>query len=574
MHIFNKALITRAGFGFGFKDLIAISILLGVLAVVAKGMNQMAIPIGAIESSAISLSPTALPGYALQTVLRFFCAMIFSVIFAILYGTLAAKNKYAESILIPALDIFQSIPVLGYISFTVTGFLLLFPGSSTGLQLASVFAAFTNQVPNMTFSFYQSLKTIPEDLRETCTIFGMSAGKKFCTLELPFAMPGLIWNCMMSMSGGWFLIVATEAITVNMHLVMLPGVGSYIAQAINQHSIDAIGYAVLSMLIVIFLYDQLLFRPLIAWGDKFHSATNENTPIPKSLILSIVREIRIFKLFTPIFSLLALGVYYLFLPLKYIGRITSHIRLPNLSYLWYTAFAILAVYALKLCYEFIDNHASWDECLLITKLGFYTMLRVISMIFLASLIWVPIGVYVGLRPSLAEKIEPLAQFLAAFPANIIFPIAVIYITKYHLNPNIWLSPLMVLGTQWYILFNVIAGASAFPVDLLYAANMAGVRRLLWWRKVMLPGIFPYLVTGAITAAGGAWNASIVAEIVSWGNTHIVAEGIGAYISQATASGNMPHLMISIGIMSLYVIFLNRLVWRPLYNLAERKAKLG
>ena len=583
MQVYNLTLTLNRKAGFTYRDLVSLGIFFGILIIIARGTSQMSLPISTLEHSAISLAPSALPEYALATVLRMFAAIIFSIIFAIIYGSIAAKSKYAEKIMIPALDIFQSIPVLGYISFTVTGFLAMFPGNIMGLELASIFAAFTNQVPNVTFSVYQSLKTIPEDLNETCIVFGVSPRQKFFALELPFAMPGLIWNGMMSMSGSWFLIVASESIAVNQKIVMLPGVGSYIAQAINQHDLHAIGYAVICMLIVILMYDQLIFRPLVAWGDKFHSATNENTPIPKSFIFDLFRKSQIVK--TSI-SLTKTGLtkilHYPVVPLNYAIDISIHlidlcstISLPKKTiYLWYVLIIGITIYSINSSIGFIEATLGWKELLLVIKLGFFTMIRVLTMIALAAIIWVPIGVYVGLRPNLAEKIEPLAQFLAAFPANLLFPLAVIFIAQCGMNPNIWLSPLMILGTQWYILFNVIAGTSAFSTDLIYASDMLHIKGKLWWQKVILPGIFPYLVTGCITAAGGAWNASIIAEIVSWGDTHFVAEGIGAYITQATLTDNFPKIIIGIGVMSLYVIILNKLLWRPLYNLAEQKSKLG
>lgn len=583
MQIYTRNLTLSHKAGFTYRDFVSLGIFFGILVMIAKGTSQMYLPISAFENSSISLAPLALPKYALATVLRMFTAIIFSIIFAIIYGAIAAKSKYAEKIMIPVLDIFQSIPVLGYISFTVTGFLAMFPGNTMGLELASIFAAFTNQVPNVTFSVYQSLKTIPEDLNETCTVFGVSPRQKFFTLELPFALPGLIWNGMMSMSGSWFLIVASEAIAVNQQIIMLPGVGSYIAQAINHHDLHAIGYAVICMLVVILMYDQLIFRPLVAWGDKFHSATNENTPIPKSFIFDLFRKSRIVKTSISLTrNSLKEILYYPIIPLNYIIDIVTHllylcstVSLPKKTfYLWYILVIAITVYSINFSIKYIEVTVGWYELLLVTKLGFFTMLRVLTMIALAAIIWVPIGVYVSLRPNLAEKIEPLAQFLAAFPANLLFPLAVIFIAKYNLDPNIWLSPLMILGTQWYILFNVIAGTSAFSNDLVYASDMLHIKGRLWWQKVILPGIFPYLVTGCITAAGGAWNASIIAEIVSWGNTQFVAEGIGAYITQATLVNNFPKIIIGIGIMSLYVIVLNKLLWRPLYNLAEKQTKLG
>ncbi len=585
MQTYNQQLITKTKYNFAFKDLILIAIILGIFIVVVKGVSQMRLPIGVIENLVISTSPTDLPQYAMRTTLRMFCAMIFTLIFAIGYGVIAAKNQTAEKILIPLLDVFQSVPVLGYLSFTVTAFLALFPGSSMGLECAAIFAVFTNQVPNVTFSFYQSLKTIPEDLHETCAVFRVSSFKRFFILEFPFAIPGLIWNGMMSMSGSWFLLVATETITVKQNVVMLPGVGSYIAQAINQRNLPAMGYAILCMLLVIFLYDFLFFRPLLAWSYKFHPAVNENTPITKSFIFDLLCHSKISKIFIKFLkqtAKLANNVTsFLFIYMHCYFSISNHLLklydnitlLTKFKSLWQVLFLVCIIYGVSLSLIHIHSTISWVEFFTVIKLGFYTLLRVVVMITLSALVWVPIGVYIGLRPELAKKIEPIAQFLAAFPANLVFPLAVILIIRYHLNANIWLSPLMILGTQWYILFNVIAGTNAFSVDLLHASNMLHIKGKLWWQKVILPGILPYIVTGGITAAGGAWNASIIAEVVSWGHYHIAAQGLGAYITQATLSSDLPRVAIGIGIMSLYVITLNNLVWRPLYNFAAEKAKL-
>jgi NitT/TauT family transport system permease protein len=555
-------------------DVIAFPLVFGLLLLAAKGARETLAPLSALKEPVISLDPVNLPEYALRTTLRMLAAMTASLIFTITYGTLAAKSRRAELVLVPLLDILQSVPVLGYISFSVVFFMSLFPGQVAGAEAAAIFAIFTNQAWNMTFSFYQSLRTVPRDLEEATESFRFSAWQRFWRLELPFAMPGLIWNMMMSMSGGWFLIVASEAITVGDTTITLPGIGSYLAQATTEKNLAAVGWVMLVMTAVIILYDQLMFRPLVAWADKFRFEQTGAQTVPSSWFLDLLQRSRLFRtLARPGSLLLHALARRRFAPLRERIAGLRPSRSAIVDVLWFSTIAAAAVFAAWKVIDFVAAGAGWADVLDAVKLGLFTLARVVVLMVVASLIWVPIGVEVGLRPHLAEKIQPLAQFLAAFPANLLFPVFVVAIVHFELNPDIWLSPLIILGTQWYILFNVIAGTMAYPTDFREAATNFRMRGWQWWRQVILPGIFPYFVTGAITAAGGAWNASIVAEAVSWGDTKIRAHGLGAYIAENTAAGDYPKIVLGIAVMSLLVTLFNRLLWRPLYAYAEDRLRL-
>ncbi|PXX49929.1 ABC transporter permease [Aquitalea magnusonii] len=558
-------------------DLIAFPLILGFLLFATTGIQGTWAPISALQTEPISLDAANLPEYALRTTLRMLAAMVASIVFTLIYGTLAAKSRRAGQLLVPILDILQSVPVLGYISFTVTFFLALFPGRVLGAEFAAIFAIFTSQAWNMTFSFYQSLRTVPNDLKEVSQNLRLSGWQKFWKLEVPFSMPGMIWNMMMSMSGGWFFVVASEAITVGDKTVTLPGVGSYLAMAISQKDLTAVGWVILTMTVVIVIYDQFLFRPLVAWADKFRLEDTMSQAAPESWVLNLIQRTRIIQQLLRPFGKL----------LKKLARMRLNIALPRaihseshssvsrgLDIAWGGFMVLLCGYVSWKLYSFISSEVGLGETIRVVGLGFITLVRVTVLIALASLVWVPLGVLIGLRPRLAETIQPIAQFLAAFPANLLFPVFVVFIVHFKLNPDIWLSPLIVLGTQWYILFNVVAGASAFPNDFREAATNFHIKGWQWWKQVMLPGIFPYYITGAITASGGAWNASIVSEMVSWGDDKLAAHGLGAYIAQTTAAGDFPKILLGICVMSLFVVLFNRLLWRPLYAIAENKLRLN
>ena len=560
-------------------DLVALPLVIGFLLFFSITARETWAPIATLQSEVISLDPANLPEYAMRTTLRMLAAMVAALVFTLLYGTLAAKSRRAEKLLVPVLDILQSVPILGFISITVVFFMALVPGRVLGAEFAAIFAIFTSQAWNMTFSFYQSLRMLPHDLVEVSTNLRLSGWQKFWKLDVPFAMPGLVWNMMMSMSGGWFFVVASEAITVGDKTITLPGVGSYLALAIAQKDLHAVGYVILAMIVVILMYDQFLFRPLVAWADKFRMETTASQgAAPQSWLLNLIQRTRVVqRILRPITRAISrIGNKRFSLAGSALKALPAETPKASkvIDWVWGTLIALLAAYALYHIVQYVGTEVTFAEVGHVFLLGLITLLRVTGLILIASLIWVPLGVMIGLRPRLAEKIQPLAQFLAAFPANLLFPVFVIVILHYKLNPDIWLSPLIVLGTQWYILFNVIAGASAFPNDFKEAAANFRIRGWLWWRKVMLPGIFPYYVTGAITASGGAWNASIVSEYVSWGQDNVVAPGLGAYIAQTTAAGDFPKIALGVVVMSIFVVAFNRAVWRPMYALAENKLRLN
>ncbi|MEJ2712780.1 MAG: ABC transporter permease subunit [Acidihalobacter sp.] len=505
--------------------------------------------------------------------LRMAAALVLSLLFTLLYATLAAKNRYAERILIPMLDVLQSVPILGYLSITVAGFVALFPGSLWGVQMAVIFAVFTSQAWNMTFSLYQSLKTVPRDLSEAAATYQLPAWQRFWRLELPFAMPGLVWNAMMSVSGGWFFVVAAEAITVGGHQVMVPGVGSYIALAIQERNLGAIGWAILTMLLVILLYDALLFRPVIAWADKFKFDTASAEPAPESRVLDFLQRTRLLRRAAVVPSLLwQLSLRFSTRPAPPQGKAEGNLN-RGLELAFNLLLGLLVAAVIGAVWFIVPRDFGWTEVGHVVLLGLATAARVFVLVILASLVWVPVGIWIGLRPKLARRVQPLAQFLAAFPANLLFPLVVVFIVHFHLNVNVWTSPLMILGSQWYILFNVIGGAAALPGELKEASRNLGLRGWLRFRRLLLPGVFQSYVTGALTASGGAWNASIVAEVVSWGSHTLVATGLGAYIAQATAAGDMHKVALGTGVMALFVIALNRFVWHRLYRFAETHWRL-
>lgn len=553
-------------------DWMALPIILGILFFIGFGASQMATPYQVGMPLEITLDPIYLPYYLLRTTLRMMMALVLSLLFSFVFAALATRYRLAEKIMVPALDILQSIPVLGFLTITVTGFITLFPGSLLGVECAAIFAIFTSQAWNMAFSMYQSMRIVPSDLREAARIFHLSSWQRFWRLELPFAMPSLLWNMMMSMSGGWFFVVACETITVANNNIQLPGIGSYIAYAINEGNYSAMGWAIGAMLLGILMYDQLLFRPLIAWANKFKYEQTADQAGQESWFLTLLRRTNAMKGLTErLLNYFGRGL--LLFKRNYDGTsiMARQKRInPTIERVSDAIIAALMVFACWRIGSYIQSAVGWGEVIRVFGLGFLTLLRVIIMITLASLIWVPVGIYIGLNPKYAERLQPLAQFMAAVPVNFMFPLVVIVLLKFNLNPDIWLTPLMVFGTQWYILFNVIAGASMIPTELRYAADNFGLSKWMRWKRFLLPAVFPSFITGAITASGGSWNASIVSEYVTWDNNTLIATGIGSYIAQVTAIGDFPRVALGISVMCFFVLACNRFIWRRLYRLAEEK----
>ena len=540
-----------------------------------RGMLVAFDPAGVPE---LDFSTSQIPYYAGRTLLRMWIAFAFSLFFAISLGYLAAKSLSARAVILPALDVLQSVPVLGFLSATVVGFMALFPGSLLGVECAAIFAIFTGQVWNMAFGFYHSMVTIPTDMQEAASTYGLSRWQRFRTVELPASVHSLIWNSMMSFGGGWFFVAQSEAISVMNKDIKLPGLGSYMAMAIEKGDNHAALMAVIAMLVLILVSDQLVWRPLLAWADKFKMELTESGLSPTSWVYKLLRG-------TYVFTWLTLRVWQ---PLedaldRTLWRFkprTGRARRSTVN--WPLRIAGIAL-ACWLGYEVIRGVLAAISALHgaltvasfghIVWLGFLTLLRVLAMTVLATLIWTPIGVWIGFHPKVARFAQPLAQIGASFPVNMTFPLIVGLFVATNTSMN-WGSILLIaMGTQWYILFNVIAGAMAIPNDLKEVARIYGLRNWQLWRTLILPAIFPFWVTGACTAAGGAWNASIVAELATWGDTTLKADGLGAYIAEVTKSGNTPLIIASIGVMSLFVVLMNKLLWRRLYAYAERRFRL-
>ena len=553
-------------------DIAAILVVFGVLIALARVGPGALKPLSAPDATAISLDPSYLPTYALRTTLRMFAALAASLVFTFTFATLAAKSRRGGLVMVPLLDILQSVPILGFLSFTTVFFMSLFPGQVAGLELAAIFAIFTSQAWNMAFSFYQSLTTLPADLDEATRSFRLSGWQRFWRLDVPFAMPGLVWNMMLSMSGGWFFVVASEAISVGDTSYKLPGIGSYVAVALDRRDIGAVFWAILAMFMVILAYDQLLFRPLVAWSAKFRFEVVAGATDSEPWVLKLFRRTRLLRSISDgvgaaFGSLQSLRLGSPSRPARATARRSGRLG----DAVFFSVVAVVVGFAIWRIVGYVSaSDVGWGDVLETVELGSITLLRVVVLIALASLLWVPIGVWLGLRPTWSRRVQPLAQFAAAFPANLFFPVFVILIVHFHVSSDIWLTPLMILGTQWYILFNVIAGASAFPGDLREAADNFRVGGWLWWRRVILPGIFPYFVTGAITASGGSWNAAIVSEVAQWGQTKLAAHGLGAYVAHATDAGDFPRIVLGVAVMSLFVLAFNRAVWRPLYTFSTRR----
>jgi NitT/TauT family transport system permease protein len=523
---------------------------------------------------AVSLDPRNLPDYAARSTFRMFIALTLSTVFTFVYAYAAARSRRAERVLVPLLDILQSIPVLGFLSVTVTAFIALFRGSLLGLEAASIFAIFTGQAWNMTFSLYQSLRSLPAELTEMATLYRLSKWERFTRLELPASAIGLVWNGMMSFGGGWFFLAASEAISVLNRQYTLPGIGSYVAAAVSARDTRALAWAIVTMVVLILLIDQFFWKPLVTIADRYKlelSAGEERSSWLVDLWRSAGLPRHAGQLIQPL-------VRWFDRSLANATAVPATIRRARASKygeLVYNALLLLFTMALLVAaLRFVLAEVGVGEVGHAALLGLLTGGRVIVLLIFSTLVWTPVGVAIGFSPKLARISQPIVQILASFPANFLFPFATLGFIKLGLSLNWGSMLLMALGAQWYLLFNVIGGAQSIPNDLREMAASIGLRRSRAWKALIGPGVFASWVTGAITASGGAWNASIVSELVSWGNTTLKANGLGAYIAEATGKGDWPRIVLGVGLMSIFVVGLNRLLWRPLYDLAESKYRLG
>ena len=550
----------------------AVFVLIYLVLQIGKGTTVSFSP---AKGTSVSTDPANLPYYAGRSLLRMFLALAASLTFTMVYAYAAAHSRRLERILIPALDFLQSVPVLAFLSVTVTGFIGLFPGSLLGLECAAIFAIFTAQAWNMTFAFYHSLITTPRELDELSRSMRFTRWMRFWRIELPSGAIPLVWNGMMSFGGGWFFLVASEGMTVGRKNFALPGVGSYAGQAISDGDLGKVGLAILTMVIMVVGVNFLFWRPLTAWAERFKVEQSEAALTQRSVVLDFLRRAGWPKLLHRTLAPVRERI-------NRAGRVFGTDDRPlNVDPLRRRAgdiaFAIsvagLLAWGVYNLLGYINHKTGfgvfWEPILL----GLATLTRVIVLVALATVVWVPIGVKIGFSPRLTRIAQPVVQVLASFPANFLFPLAVWAFLKSGLSINIGGMLLMGLGAQWYILFNAIAGAMAIPTDLREAMDNLGVHGWQRWKRLIIPGVFPSYVTGGITASGGAWNASIVAEIVTFGGTTLTATGLGAYLEQAFKAGDQAKLLAGVAVMSLYVILLNRFFWRRLYRLAETRYSL-
>jgi NitT/TauT family transport system permease protein len=525
--------------------------------------------------SAVSTDPANLPYYAARSLVRMFAALILSLVFTFVYATAAARLRRLDKVLLPVLDILQSVPVLGFLSVTVTAFINLFPGSELGLECASIFAIFTSMAWNMTFAFYYSLVSQPRDLDEAARVLRLTKWQRFWRLDVPSGAIPLVWNAMMSFGGGWFFLAASESISVLNHHYALPGIGSYAAAAIEQGNLPDVAIAIAVEIALVIGVNFLFWRPVTAWAERFRVEESEAAEKPRSLVLDVLRRSRvpgqIARALRPVGRLLDRGTRPFGLAEHPLAG--SQARERTTDVFFGGVVATVVVYGAWEALGYVRATTGLGEFGYAFALGAATFARVIVLTIVATVVWVPIGVWIGMNPKVTRFAQPIVQILAGFPANFLFPFATVVFIAWHIPLNFGSVLLMALGAQWYILFNVIAGASAIPSDLREAMTSLRVDGWLRWRKFILPAIFSSYVTGGITAAGGAWNASIVAEVVSYGNHHLTSAGLGAYIADATAVGDFPKILVGIVVMSFYVVAANRLVWRRLYALAERRYSL-
>jgi NitT/TauT family transport system permease protein len=561
---------------FNLWDGIALILIAAVFILIKNTVGYMDSPITPSIHKHIILDYTNLPVYILRSLTRILLALLVSIIFSIIYALIAAKNEYLRKPMIALLDIMQSIPILGYISFTISGFIALAPNQMLGYELAVIFTVFTCQVWNITYSIYQSLITIPDDIKNTETIFDLNPIQKFCLVEFPYAIPPLIWNIMISISNAWFFAVASEAIIEGSTSFFLPGVGSYIASAIAQENLNAIYYAVFCLGLVIFLYDRFLFRPLIDWSQKFQYDFNQknrdnlNSWHHKLFINSKILQL-IYYPFKNIYHYLI--SYPLILGERHSHKLYVNHKATRSETLtkagYYSLIAVITAISAWKILDFLYHEVTLQEIHKAFYYGLVTTIRIITVMVITVIIWFPISIYIGFRAKLARIAQPIALALASFPANLIFPLCVFAIQKYNLNPNIWLSILFIISIQWYIVFNVIGGAASFPEKLKEVIANFNLKGFAMTRKVLFPAILPNFLLGSITAWGSAWNTTVIAEVAQWGNTTLEATGIGAYVANASTTGDMPKVILGILVMLFYIEIFNKIFWRPLFNYADK-----
>jgi len=566
---------------FGSIDLLVVLILLAAITLLVIAASRWTAPL--TPSVTIDLSPTALPAYAGYSLLRMILGYILSLIFTLIYGHFAATRRRAEIVMVPILDILQSIPILSFLPAVVLALVAAFPHSNVGLELSSVILIFTSQAWNMTFSFYHSVRTLPADLKEVSAIARLRPWQRFVKLEVPASMIGLIFNSMMSWAGGWFFLMASEQFTLGSRSFQLPGLGSYLQAAANAGNFRAILFGLFTLVLLIVLLDLVFWRPLVAWADKFKVELSSGADVPHSFVLDALRRSALIawanrRLFRPIGAFIAKILNRLQpLPEEDIQQQEQPSHLPSLRRVISICVALLsAILVLIGLWEAVQllhqvNLSTWGQLLLA---AFATWLRTVAALLIGVVWTVPVGVAIGLSPRWSRRLQSVVQVIASIPATAVFPVILLALVDLPGGLSFAAILLMLLGTQWYILFNVIAGATAIPSDLREASTIYHVTSWRLWRTLIIPAIFPYLVTGLLTASGGAWNASIVSEYVQFHQQTYSTFGLGASIAEAAAAGNFPELLAGTLLMAAFVVALNRLFWKRLYALAERRYTLA
>ena len=556
------------------NDFIVIAIGVFFIAFFIRAWGDMHGDFNEQNVSAISLDAWNLLYYSLRTSMRFLLGMAWSLLFSVVFAVLAARYTPLRRVILPFVNFMESVPLVGFLTFTTVYFLNLYPHSVMGLECTAIFAVFTGQAWNMMLTLYQTLRIVPKELDEAARSFNYNPWQRFWRLEFIYSVPGLLWNAMVSQSAAWFALVASEAIPVGDRSVELPGVGSYIAEALAQQNVPAILYAIVALAANIVLLDQLVFRPLVRYTARFkYEDVTASRPLGNpwfynSLAFSHVgaalgrtlRALADLWLFKLPRLWYALGLHRLF-------RLAAKGNWLWRS-LWYLGVVLACVWFGYRLWEYFPKQyfAMLPEWMLLTTA------RVAAAMLLSVAIFTPLGVWIGMNPRLVKIFQPIIQILAAIPPNIFYPLIAAFIAIYHQDLGWWAIPMIMLGTQWYVLFNVIAGVSAIPTQITEVSETFGMRRFRWWRYYMLPAIFPYIVTGIISAAGGAWNSAIAAEVIQWGSSTLSATGLGAFISVVTDAGKNPESALGCAAMCALVALCIIFVWQPLYRIAETKFK--
>ncbi|CAH0536253.1 ABC transporter permease [Vibrio marisflavi] len=557
---------------FNSKDIIAFIIFVAFIVLYREGWHDMHRPLSAFQPETKGYL-SELPYDMLRTTMRLVIGMFFSFIFAIVAGVAAAKNKHLERVILPFINIMESVPLLGFITFSTIIFINLFPNSVMGLEAAAIFGVFTGQAWNMALVVYQTLRIVPKEVDEAARLFQLNAWQKFWRVEFPYTIPGLLWNTMVSQAAAWFAIVASEIIPLHGKDMPLHGIGTFIQIGLDTANVQMIIWAVVAIILNILLFDQLFFRPLVRWSEKFKyesvTTSQHNTSWFYNLLCNTVMLPRLMQPFKVLGEIAVNGTR------RYLPRARRKQILPD----WFKQLSVILWYAVVVyfCADWtyqLWNYVPKNEILGMAPLMLETTLRVVAAMLISLAIGVPAGVWIGLSPKATRIAQPIIQIGSALPPNIFFPFVTLALVATHMSLNLWTIPLIMMGTTWYVLFNVIAGVSTLPQEMRELAILFKLKGRTWWLRFMLPAIFPYILTGIISAAGGAWNSAICAELLQWGQTTIHTSGLGYYISKATIDNALPQAALGCVAMSVLVGICIVFIWNPLYKMAERRYKIG